>query len=163
MHTQNNFYKTARTKFGENPYEKRVRTSASPKRGILGLRGKLVEMPAITTNYNIQNINLMDNDKIYEELIKCKNEINKKNKDYHLLKIQFSKLDAENKRNIKLIEEVLEENMKKNDKGGNNMNSMTENDMKAMMSNINLPGSSINKLREVFIYLNCISIGSYCK
>lgn len=37
----------------------------------------------------------------------CKHELNKKNKEIHSLKIAFSKLDEENKKNLHIIEEVL--------------------------------------------------------
>ena len=44
-----------------------------------------------------------------EELINYKNEINKKNKELHNFKIAFIKLDEENKKNVKIIEEIIME------------------------------------------------------
>lgn len=57
--------------------------------------------------YNIQNISTTDNDKLKDELLKIKLELNKKNKEHHALKIAYKKLDEENKRNIRVIEEIL--------------------------------------------------------
>ncbi len=42
-----------------------------------------------------------------EETNNLKIEINRKNKEIHLLKIAFAKLDEENKKNIHVIEEVI--------------------------------------------------------
>jgi len=50
-------------------------------------------------------INLKD--KLQEELINYKNDLNKKNKELHSVKIAFMKLDEENKKNLKIIEEII--------------------------------------------------------
>lgn len=84
----------------------------------------------------------MDNDKLKEELIKYKNELNKKSKECHSIKIAFLKLDTENKKNIKIIEEVLQEASKQ--KGEEE-----EGDWKNLISSTNMNFITINKLKEV--------------
>jgi hypothetical protein len=37
-----------------------------------------------------------------------KNEINKKNKEFHNLKIAYFKLDEENKKNVKIVDEIIQ-------------------------------------------------------
>jgi len=61
------------------------------------------------TFFPLNNYKLINQikDKLQEELIKHKNEINKKNKELHNLRIAFIKLDEENKKNIKIIQEII--------------------------------------------------------
>ena len=46
-------------------------------------------------------------EKLNEEIKNMKLEVNKKNKEIHSMKIQFVKLDDENKKNIRILEEVI--------------------------------------------------------
>ena len=38
-----------------------------------------------------------------------KNQMNKKNKEFHVLKIAYNKLDEENRKNTKLIQEIIDD------------------------------------------------------
>ena len=94
----------------------RVKTSSSPTRSMnpnfipkYENNNNQLIIPTIVTNYNIQNINTWDVDKLKEELILVKNELNKRSKEHSSIKISYTKLEAENKRYVKIIEEVLEE------------------------------------------------------
>jgi hypothetical protein len=118
MNTQGNFYKANNQfKITKNNFPQmsqtgdlpKLKNSPSPDRRALTSMAKMKIVPGVVTNYNIQNLNVMDTEKLKEELIKCKNEMNKKNKEFHMLKIAYLKLDSENKRNLKIIEEVLQE------------------------------------------------------
>jgi hypothetical protein len=171
MNTQSNFFKTSRTKFLLNDkdtrtnsvYDKpRVKTSSSPNRMPLikeynmKMKSSLYSnVPTVVTNYNIQNLKTMDQDKLQEELIKSKNELNKRNKDYHSLKISYLKLDSENKRNIKIIEEILEEASKQKSNPQNNKERKSEEDeseLKNILANTHVSMSNVYKLKEVFYY-----------
>ncbi len=153
MNTLNNFYKTNNTfkvtKTGFNPMAQtgdlpRVKNSTSPKKRAMTTLAKVKIVPSVVTNYNIQNLNIMDSDKLKEELIKTKNETNKRNKEFHMLKIAYLKLDSENKRNLKIIEEVLQECAKQ--KG-----EMDEEDpsVKNLLQNTLVSAFHVNKLKEV--------------
>jgi hypothetical protein len=83
-----------------------------------------------------------------------KNEFNKKNKELHNLKIAYIKLDEENKKNIKIIEEIIIET------GRNQKNSelvkmdqeMLESEIRNMMTMSNPSEKTLFKLKEVKIY-----------
>jgi hypothetical protein len=149
MNTQGNFFKN--NQYKKNQHEnyrlaaleqQRGKTSASPTRMPLLKDQKFRGFEIPISNYNIQNINFMDTDKLKDELIKAKNELNKKSKEFHALKISFIKLDEDNKRNIKLIEEVLEgSNTKRQEDKGT--------DLTKAYQNISL--ASISKLKESHI------------
>jgi len=164
MNTHSNFYKpNAKLPLGKemrlltNDTQPRVKTSGSPNSMPLikeyGQTGNVAfannfgttrqsQNLHLVSNYNIQNLNIMDNDKLKEELIKYKNELNKKSKECHSIKIAFLKLDTENKKNIKIIEEVLQEASKQ--KGEEE-----EGDWKNLISSTNMNFITINKLKEV--------------
>ena len=80
-----------------------------------------------------------------------KNEVNKKNKELHNLKIAYIKLDEENKKNIKIIEEIIIET------GRNQKNSelvkmdqeMLESEIRNMMTMSNPTEKTLFKLKEV--------------
>jgi hypothetical protein len=59
--------------------------------------------------------------------------MNKKNKEFHVLKIAYNKLDEENKKNSKLIQDIVDDYEKSKREGGN------EN-------------SNIQKLKEVIFF-----------
>jgi hypothetical protein len=163
MNTHSNFFKPNVTKLplgkdmrlltnGDQP---RVRTSGSPNRMPLikeygqGTANQGMQLPSprqtglhFVSNYNIQNLNVMDADKLKEELIKSKNELNKKHKEVHSLRISFFKLDAENRKNIKIIEEVLQEASKQRGEE-------EDSDWKNMIANTYVSLNTVNKLREV--------------
>ena len=44
----------------------------------------------------INNVNYIDVDKYRDELIKLKQELNKRNKEYQDLKVEYAKLEKEN-------------------------------------------------------------------
>lgn len=161
MNTQTNFFKTQRQKFllsdkdmrmnsGLDP--PRVRTSSSPKRIHLikeyGMKKTFTPvMPNIVSSYNAQNLTSLDTDKLQDELLKSKNELNKRNKEYAALKIAFSKLDTENKRNIKIIEEVLDLAAKQ--KQNNNKSEEYESEVKNILANTHISSNNVFKLKEV--------------
>jgi hypothetical protein len=171
MNTHSNFFKpNAKLPLGKemrlltNDCQPRVKTSGSPNTMPLikeyGQGGNVAVANNFATtrqshnlhlvsNYNIQNLNIMDNDKLKEELIKYKNELNKKSKECHSLKIAFLKLDAENKKNIKIIEEVLQEASKQ--KGEEE-----ESDWKNLIASTHMNINTINKLKDVIgnIFIN---------
>ena len=60
-------------------------------------------------NYNMNNTNCMDVEQLRDELIKVKSEYNKKNQDYHQLKIAYAKLNETNLENCKVIEKLIKE------------------------------------------------------
>ncbi len=62
----------------------------------------------------INSKNYIDIDKYRDELIKLKQELNKRNKDYQDLKVEYAKLEKENKSNLKLIELVINESNSNN-------------------------------------------------
>jgi predicted DNA-binding ArsR family transcriptional regulator len=163
--SQNKFLNTQRNKFviGDKNLgpldQQRGKTSSSPTRmpiikdNFHGSRGLNPIVPNLVTNYNTQNLNILDKDKMHEEMIKNKTEMNKKNKDFHSLKIAYSKLENENKKNVKIIEEILEEASKQKTPGEE-----VENDIKNIIANSNLPMNSFMKLREVNKYLKNIRL-----
>ena len=57
----------------------------------------------------INNVNYIDVDKYRDELIKLKQELNKRNKEYQDLKVEYTKLENEYKSNLKLIELIINE------------------------------------------------------
>lgn len=89
-------------------------------------------------------------------MINYKNEINKKNKEFHSLKIAFLKLDEENKKNVKIIEDIIIEA----GRGKGDIVKMTPEDLEIEIKNImNYTHPSeklILKLKEVLenIYYN---------
>jgi hypothetical protein len=132
----------------------RVKTSSSPNR--INFQVTKIEptnqamMPSIVTNYNIQNINTYDTDKLKEELIKSKSELNKRNKEYNAIKIAFNKVDSENKKSVKIIEDILEEAMKQNPSFSADPNSfLNTNDIKNLVANSTISPSLFFKLKEV--------------
>ena len=57
----------------------------------------------------INNVNYIDVDKYRDELIKLKQELNKRNKEYQNLKVEYIKLENEYKSNLKFIELIINE------------------------------------------------------
>ena len=88
-------------------------------------------------------------------MLSLKNEIHKKNKDYHNLKVAYFKLDEENKKNVKIIEKIIIEcgrNMKCAEL--NKMNSEEyDNEIKNILS-IGMPTErTLLQLKEVILKL----------
>lgn len=80
-----------------------------------------------------------------------KNETNKKNKELHSLKIAYIKLDEENKKNVKIIEEIIIEtgrNQKNSELIKMNQEEL-ENEIKNMMTLGNPSEKTLLKLKEV--------------
>lgn len=157
MNTQTNFNKT-NSQFklmkNTNPMSQtgdlpRVKVSNSPEKRAMTSMAKLKIIPGVVTNYNIQNLNVMDSDKLKEELIKSKNEINRKNKEYHMLKIAYLKLDNENKRNLKIIEEVLNEAARQ--KGEIEQEDQS---VKNLLADTLVSSFHVSKLKEVSLIMN---------
>ena len=71
----------------------------------------------------INNVNYVDVDKCRDELIKLKQELNKRNKEYQELKVEYLKLEKDNKSNLKLIELIICES----DSSGTSNNVMNTN------------------------------------
>ena len=71
----------------------------------------------------INNVNYIDVDKYRDELIKLKQELNKRNKEYQELKVEYLKLEKDNKSNLKLIELIICES----DSSGTSNNVMNTN------------------------------------
>ena len=86
----------------------------------------------------INNVNYIDVDKYRDELIKLKQELNKRNKEYQDLKVEYLKLEKENKSNIKLMELILYES-NSNNKPNPNVN---------MSEIVNLNDNNKNNLDE---------------
>ena len=85
-----------------------------------------------------------------------KNEINKKNKEFNSLKVAYIKLDEENKKNIKIIEEIIIEtgrNQKNSELIKMNQDEL-ENEIKNMMTLSNPSEKTLFKLKEVCYYFN---------
>jgi hypothetical protein len=136
MNTQYNFYK-------------RVKTSGSPSHYTNALSTKSGIMPKIVTNYNIQNLVITDVERLKEETIKLKNELNKRNKEYNGIKIAFLKLDSENKKNMRIIEDILEEATRQKYQANNEL----ETDLKNLI-HTNISTNSLNRLKESNIINN---------
>jgi len=86
-----------------------------------------------------------------------KNEINKKNKELQSIKFAYIKLDEENKKNIKIIEEIIIEtgrNQKNSELIKMNQEEL-ENEIKNMIAISNPSEKTLFKLKEVnlIIYL----------
>ena len=80
-----------------------------------------------------------------------KNEINKKNKEFHNLKVSYIKLDEENKKNIKIIEEILIESgrsQKNSDLIKMNPEEL-ENEIRNIFSVANPSDKTLFRLKEV--------------
>ena len=55
----------------------------------------------------INNVNYIDIDKYRDEIMKLKQELNKRNREYQELKVEFLKLARENKSHMKLMELII--------------------------------------------------------
>lgn len=87
----------------------------------------------------INSVNYIDIDKYRDELIKLKQELNKRNKEYQDLKVEYLKLAKENKSNIKLMELIICES-DSNSKQNQNMNiydAINDNNKNNIDDNIN--------------------------
>ena len=122
----------------------------------------------------INNVNYIDVDKYRDEVIKLKQELNKRNKEYQDLKVECLKLGKENKSNMKLMELVLYEsrlNAKDNQNlniseiinmNDNNKNNFDDNPNKKVNNMVlkedkningkNLCKQTIKKLKEKYLY-----------
>ena len=122
----------------------------------------------------INNVNYIDVDKYRDEVIKLKQELNKRNKEYQDLKVECLKLGKENKSNMKLMELVLYEsrlNTKDNQNlniseiinmNDNNKNNFDDNPNKKVNNMVlkedkniigkNLCKQTIKKLKEKYLY-----------
>lgn len=154
----NKNYKFRLTSVFEQP--PRVKTSSSPHNRVIisnmsknDLNNNLM-MPNIVTNYNIQNINTLDNEKLKEELIKVKSDLNKKNREYNMIKIGYNKLDGENKKNMKVIDEIIEEVSKQKQHQNPESNAdLNENELKNLIANTNFSPNFLIKIKEVHIVI----------
>ena len=100
----------------------------------------------------INNVNYVDVDKYRDELIKLKQELNKRNKEYQELKVECQKLGKENKSNMKLMELVLYES-KLNTKPNQNLNisdiiKMNDNNKNNVDENANHKVNNMINLKE---------------
>ena len=100
----------------------------------------------------INNVNYVDVDKYRDELIKLKQELNKRNKEYQELKVECQKLGKENKSNMKLMELVLYES-KINTKPNQNLNisdiiKMNDNNKNNVDENANHKVNNMINLKE---------------
>ena len=100
----------------------------------------------------INNVNYLDVDKYRDELIKLKQELNKRNKEYQELKVECQKLGKENKSNMKLMELVLYES-KINTKPNQNLNisdiiKMNDNNKNNVDENANHKVNNMINLKE---------------
>ena len=100
----------------------------------------------------INNVNYVDVDKYRDELIKLKQELNKRNKEYQELKVECQKLGKENKSNMKLMELVLYES-KLNTKPNQNLNisdiiKMNNNNKNNVDENANHKVNNMINLKE---------------
>ena len=100
----------------------------------------------------INNVNYVDLDKYRDELIKLKQELNKRNKEYQELKVECQKLGKENKSNMKLMELVLYES-KLNTKPNQNLNisdiiKMNDNNKNNVDENANHKVNNMINLKE---------------
>ena len=122
----------------------------------------------------INNVNYIDVDKYRDEVIKLKQELNKRNKEYQDLKVECLKLGKENKSNMKLMELVLYEsrlNAKDNQNlniseiinmNDNNKNNFDDNPNKKVNNMVlkedkniigkNLCKQTIKKIKEKYLY-----------
>ena len=122
----------------------------------------------------INNVNYIDVDKYRDEVIKLKQELNKRNKEYQDLKVECLKIGKENKSNMKLMELVLYEsrlNAKDNQNlniseiinmNDNNKNNFDDNPNKKVNNMIlkedkniigkNLCKQTIKKIKEKYLY-----------
>ena len=122
----------------------------------------------------INNVNYIDVDKYRDEVIKLKQELNKRNKEYQDLKVECLKLGKENKSNMKLMELVLYEsrlNSKDNQNlniseiinmNDNNKNNFDDNPNKKVNNMVlkedkniigkNLCKQTIKKIKEKYLY-----------
>ena len=122
----------------------------------------------------INNVNYIDVDKYRDEVIKLKQELNKRNKEYQDLKVECLKLGKENKSNMKLMELVLYEsrlNTKDNQNlniseiinmNDNNKNNFDDNPNKKVNNMVlkedkniigkNLCKQTIKKIKEKYLY-----------
>ena len=95
----------------------------------------------------INNVNYIDVDKYRDEVIKLKQELNKRNKEYQDLKVECLKLGKENESNMKLMELVLYES-RLNAKDNQNLNiseiiNMNDNNKKNFDDN---PNKKVNNM-----------------
>ena len=100
----------------------------------------------------INNVNYVDVDKYRDELIKLKQELNKRNKEDQELKVECQKLGKENKSNMKLMELVLYES-KLNTKPNQNLNisdiiKMNDNNKNNVDENANHKVNNMINLKE---------------
>ena len=106
-------------------------------------------------NYNMNDLNNYDIDSIKEELMKTKNDYNQLKKLYHDLKISYSKLENENKENVKLIENLFNEG--NTNRIANNVDSEEnndENETEEMIKNIKENISKNSKMIAKEKYIN---------
>lgn len=64
-------------------------------------------------NYNMNNLSNVDCDNLREELLRIKSDFNKKNQEFHCLRIAYKKVETENQEITSLVEELLTEANKK--------------------------------------------------
>ena len=108
----------------------------------------------------INSINYIDVDKYRDELIKLKQELNKRNKEYQDLKVEYAKLEKENKSNLKLIELIINESNSNQDlyshtfsgeifnKNLYNNNKM-DNGINNIDNNINTNNNENNNIKDI--------------
>ena len=92
----------------------------------------------------INNVNYIDVDKYRDELIKLKQELNKRNKEYQDLKVEYTKLENEYKSNLKLIELIINES-----NSNENLNSSEIINMKNPPNVIDNKNNDINSVKDI--------------
>ena len=112
------------------------------------------------------NDNCVDLDKFRDELLKLKTELNKRNKEYQDLKVEYIKLENDYKSNIKLMGVFLNESSTENnspfyDTNNNNFiketspetNNFPKNKKRIKRSASSVYKQSFKKMKEKFIFL----------
>ena len=108
----------------------------------------------------INNVNYIDVDKYRDELIKLKQELNKRNKEYQDLKVEYAKLEKENKSNLKLIELIINESNSNDNMYSNTFtadmfnNKINDNNKNTIDTNINYNTIYPNQNEEINNNLN---------
>ncbi len=86
-----------------------------------------------------KNTSYIEADRYRDEIIKLKQELNKRNKEYQNLKVDYIKLETDNKSNLRLIELIISEI----DSNDSNIN--TNGNVSEIIDNNNINKSEMSK------------------
>jgi hypothetical protein len=131
--------------YKSDAFKTRGQTSSSPLREMTGRYFKPFTNRASFHNNSVNNIKVdpvycfITKDKLQEELLLSKNKLNKKTKDFNALKVKFLKLEEENRKNAKLIQDIIEEATQ--NKKDDNIEELDVNNLNIM---------SLQRLKDVF-------------